>query len=102
MARVAYPHFSYGTKCSTITAMTMEEAIRELEANESHVRFSRLLVICGHFFGKSRIVGSHHIFKTPWIGDPRINLQEDKGTAKPYQVRQVLRCLRRLKDQAVS
>jgi len=82
--------------------MSIAEAVHELEANESHVRFSRLLVICKHFFGKSRTVGSHHIFKTPWTGDPRINLQQDKGTAKPYQVRQVLRCLRRLKDQAVS
>lgn len=82
--------------------MTTEEAIRELEGNESHVRFSRLLVICNQFFGKPRIVGSHHIFKTPWTGDPRINLQQDKGNAKPYQVRQVLRCLRRLKDQVVS
>jgi len=82
--------------------MTVEEAIRELDANERHVRFSRLLVICTYFFGRPRIVGSHHIFKTPWTGDPRINLQEDKGNAKPYQVRQVLRCLRRLKDQAVS
>jgi hypothetical protein len=82
--------------------MTIEEAIQELEANESHVRFSRLLVICKYFFGRPRIVGSHHIFKTPWTGDPRINLQEDKGNAKPYQVRQVLRCLRRLKDQVVS
>ena len=82
--------------------MTIDEAIRELETNEGHLRFSRLLVICGQFFGKSRIVGSHHIFKTPWTGDPRINLQQDKGTAKPYQVRQVLRSLRRLKDQAVN
>ncbi len=82
--------------------MTIEGTIRELEENESHVRFSRLLVICKHFFGKPRIVGSHHIFKTPWTGDPRINLQEAGGSAKPYQVRQVLRCLRRLKDQALS
>ena len=82
--------------------MTIEEAIRELEGNESRIRFSRLLAICRHFFGKPRIVGSHHIFKTPWAGDPRINLQQDKGNAKPYQVRQVLRCLRRLKDQGVN
>ena len=82
--------------------MTIEEAIGELEGNENHLRFSRLLKICKCFFGKPRIVGSHHIFKTPWPGDPRINLQEDKGNAKPYQVRQVLRCLRRLKDRGLN
>jgi hypothetical protein len=82
--------------------MTIEEAISELEADENHVRFSRLLVISNGFFGKPRIVGSHHIFKTPWTGDPRINLQRDRGNAKPYQVRQVLRCLRRLKDRGVN
>jgi hypothetical protein len=82
--------------------MAIEEAISELEDNENSVRFSRLLAICKDFFGKPRIVGSHHIFKTPWTGDPRINLQRDKGNAKPYQVRQVLRCLRRLKDRRVS
>lgn len=82
--------------------MTIEDAIGELEDNENHFRFSRLLAICKDFFGKPRIVGSHHIFKTPWAGDPRINLQRDRANAKPYQVRQVLRCLRRLKDRGVN
>ncbi|MEI6371653.1 MAG: hypothetical protein WCO49_18400 [Nostocales cyanobacterium ELA608] len=26
----------------------------------------------------------------PWGGDPRVNIQNDKGKAKRYQVRQVL------------
>lgn len=82
--------------------MTIEDAIDELETNEQKVRFSRLLAICNDFFGKPRVVGSHHIFKTPWRGDPRINLQGDKGNAKPYQVRQVLRCLRRLRDGGIT
>ena len=31
------------------------------------------------------------MFKVPWPGDPRVNLQKSKnGEAKPYQVRQVL------------
>ena len=30
------------------------------------------------------------MFKTPWPGIPRVNIQGDKGKAKPYQVRQVL------------
>ena len=30
------------------------------------------------------------MFKTPWPGDPRVNIQNDHGRAKAYQVRQVL------------
>lgn len=36
---------------------------------------------------------SHAVFKTPWPGDPRVNSQNDKGKAKAYQVRQVLRAI---------
>ena len=45
-----------------------------------------------------RIKGSHHMFKTPRSGDPRINLQEVRGNAKPYQVEQVIAALERLKE----
>ncbi len=75
------------------------EAIVELEDNAKQIRFSQLLTTCEKLFGNYRINGSHHIFKTPWQGDPRINLQKSKGNfAKPYQVRQVLRALRKLKE----
>lgn len=75
-----------------------EQGIEELE-NKSQIRFSQLLKICEDNFGNYRISGSHYIFKTPWQGDPRINLQKLKGNfAKPYQVRQVLRALRKLKE----
>ena len=47
--------------------------------------------LCEEYFGSPRQSGgSHAIFKTPWQGDPRINIQNDKGKAKAYQVRQVL------------
>ncbi len=52
----------------------------------------------GVIFGSTRISGSHHIFKTPWPGDPRINLQADGNLAKPYQVRQVLSALKKMLD----
>lgn len=79
--------------------MSIDEAIAELEGNEGNIRFQRLLTICEDFYGKSRIKGSHHIFKTPWPGDPRINLQDSGGgKAKPYQVRQVLQALKRSKS----
>ena len=43
---------------------------------------------------------SHFTFKTPWLGNPRINVQSSKGNAKPYQVRQVLAALARLQSAA--
>jgi hypothetical protein len=39
------------------------------------------------------------IFKTPWIGDPRINLQKDGKMAKPYQVREVKKAIEKLEAQ---
>ncbi len=77
----------------------IEKSIKELEASEKNIRFSQLLTVCESVFGEGRTSGGHHIFKTPWQGDPRINLQKLKGNlAKPYQVRQVLQCLRKLKE----
>ena len=79
--------------------MKILKAIENLEI-EKQVRFSELLKVCEQF-GNYRISGSHHIFKTPWQGDPRINLQKGKDrNAKPYQVRQVLNGLRKLKELA--
>ncbi len=37
--------------------------------------------------------------KTPWAGDPRVNIQEDHGMAKAYQVRQVLKAIERLEKE---
>jgi len=39
---------------------------------------------------------SHHVYKTPWKGDPRINIQNNKGKAKVYQVKQVLLAIEKL------
>ena len=38
----------------------------------------------------------------PWLGDPRVNIQEnrkDKGMAKQYQVRQAIKALTKLGDE---
>ena len=65
----------------------------------ANVRYADLLKVCEKYFGKPRQSGtSHIIFKTPWIGDPRINIQNDKGKAKAYQVRQVLLAIQKLED----
>jgi len=64
--------------------------------NPKNVKFEDLLKICIKYFGKPRITGSHHIFKTPWKGDPRINIQKSGKMAKPYQVKLVQRALVKL------
>lgn len=70
------------------------EAMRRTPKN---VRFADLLKICVEHFGQPRQRGtSHAVFKTPWPGDPRVNIQESKGKAKAYQVRQVLLAIDRI------
>ncbi|MDX9788915.1 MAG: type II toxin-antitoxin system HicA family toxin [Desulfobacterales bacterium] len=69
---------------------------KNILGNASNVSFVDLLNLCRRHFGEPRIKGSHHIFKTPWKGDPRINLQKDGKDAKPYQVRDVIRALEKL------
>ncbi|WP_235996220.1 MULTISPECIES: toxin HicA [Burkholderia] len=55
------------------------------------MRFSDLFKVCKAHFGPARQSGSSHaIFKTPWQGNPRVNIQNDQGKAKADQVRQVL------------
>jgi hypothetical protein len=81
--------------------MAIEKYLAELEGNPRDVRFAHLVRICQEIFGNPRMKGSHHIFKMPWPGDPRINLQEDKrnkGKALPYQVKQVISALRKMQE----
>jgi hypothetical protein len=59
--------------------------LAEMRANPAAVRFRDALAVAEHFFGEPRrSSGSHHVFKMPWADDPRINLQENGGDAKPY------------------
>ena len=72
----------------------IDEIVAQMHANPTGIRFADLCKVCEHYFGAARQSGgSHRIYKTPWIGDPRINVQDDKGKAKPYQVKQVLRAI---------
>jgi len=69
----------------------IEKIIDQMKQNPKGVRFNDLKKVCLQFFGNPRQSSSSHcIFKTPWPGDPRVNIQNHKGKAKPYQVKQVL------------
>jgi hypothetical protein len=77
------------------------EKIEEQARNSpQNLRFNDLYKLCAHYFGEPRTEqgGSHAVFKTPWQGDPRINIQDKGGKAKPYQVRQVIQAIDKLKE----
>ena len=70
---------------------SVEKIVHAMRSNPKNVAYNDLLKVCEHYFGQPRQSGtSHAVFKMPWAGDPRVNIQNDKGKAKAYQVRQVL------------
>lgn len=76
---------------------SIEDIVARMRRNPRGLRFAELVKVCEYFFGPARQSGSSHlVFKTPWQGDPRINIQNSRGKAKPYQVRQVLLAIERL------
>ena len=78
----------------------LDAIITQMRTNPQGVRFADLCRVCDFFFGKARQKSSsHRIYKTPWQGDPRVNIQSSKGMAKAYQVRQVVRAIEQLEEQ---
>jgi len=76
---------------------SVEEILALMKRNPKGVRFKDLCKVCDQYFGEARQTGSSHcVYRTPWQGDPRVNIQNAKGKAKPYQVRQVLQAIQRL------
>lgn len=75
--------------------------LEQMGREPANVRFNDLKRVCEAYFGEPRQDGSSHaIFKTPWPGDPRVNIQNASGKAKPYQVRQVLAAIEQLKNRS--
>jgi len=76
----------------------IENILLQMYESPAGLRFAHLKKICEFYFGKPRqSASSHCIFKTPWPGDPRVNIQSHKGKAKAYQVRQVIKAIEKLK-----
>jgi predicted RNA binding protein YcfA (HicA-like mRNA interferase family) len=70
------------------------DIVLQMRSNPQNVRFADLCMVCDYYFGTARQKGSsHRIYKTPWQGDPRINIQNNRGKAKAYQVKQVLKAI---------
>jgi hypothetical protein len=69
----------------------IQTILTQMRQAPKSIRFNDLCKVCDSYFGKSRQSGSsHRVYKTPWQGDPRVNIQNSKGKAKPYQVRQAI------------
>ncbi|MFC3849118.1 toxin HicA [Corynebacterium hansenii] len=83
------------------TPQAVEKRLRRIRRRPDSVSFDDLRIVCDHFFERRPGKGSHvAVYKMPWIGDPRINLQRGEGgNAKPYQVRQALKAIDRLLDE---
>lgn len=76
------------------------DLVARMRLNPKGVRFSERCKVGDYYFGKPRQSGSSHwVYKTPWQGDPRVNIQNEQGKAKAYQVRQVLKAIARLEEQ---
>ena len=72
--------------------MNPRKLLKRLEQSQSNVRFDdlvRLALAIG--FEHDRTSGSHRIFIHSKHREAQLNLQPDKGMAKPYQVRQFLK-----------
>ena len=81
-------------------ARDIETILSDMRANPEGIKFNVARKVAEHFFaefGKPRIAGSHHVYKMPWPGDPRINIQKDGPRAKRYQVIQMLEAVDKLK-----
>ena len=78
----------------------MADILSVMRKHPKGVRFRDLCRACDNYFGIARQTrSSHRVYKTPWQGDPRVNIQNDKGMAKAYQVKQVLKAIERLENE---
>ena len=71
--------------------MNKHKILQKILAGSKNIRFSDMVnLVQGFGFNLSRTDGSHHIFVRPDIPE-LVNLQNFKGQAKPYQIRQFLK-----------
>jgi len=79
---------------------SIKDILAQMQANPDGIRLNDLCKVCDAYFGKARqSASSHRIYKTPWQGDPRVNIQNNKGKAKAYQIRQILQAIKRLETE---
>jgi hypothetical protein len=73
--------------------MKPAKLLKKLLSSPENVRFRDLVTLAQAYgFRLTRVSGSHHIFNHPEKTE-LLNLQNYKGKAKPYQIRQSLRLI---------
>jgi len=78
----------------------LRNIVDNMRDNPLGIRFTDLCKVCDFYFGRARQAsGSHRVYKTPWNGDPRVNIQNNKGWAKAYQVKQVTKAIARMENK---
>jgi predicted RNA binding protein YcfA (HicA-like mRNA interferase family) len=74
---------------------TNRRTLQRILGGSKNIRFSDMTnLVEGFGFRLSRTEGSHHVFVHSDIPE-LVNLQEVKGQAKPYQIRQFLKLVER-------
>ena len=67
-----------------------QKLLRKILSGSNNIAFDDMVTLVEAFgFRLSRANGSHHIFENTTIGE-QLNLQNKKGKAKPYQIKQFL------------
>ena len=83
-----------------MSVASLSRILTAMRENPKGIRYADLCKVCDACFGAPRQSGSsHRVYKTPWRGDPRVNIQNASGKAKAYQVRQVLAAIERLEAE---
>ena len=71
--------------------MNKRKLLKKVLASSKNLRFGDLVALVEAFgFQLVRVSGSHHIFERPGVAEV-VNLQDRKGKAIPYQVKQILK-----------
>jgi predicted RNA binding protein YcfA (HicA-like mRNA interferase family) len=71
----------------------IRKLLKKLLSGSKNIRFDELVVLLEAFgFTLDRVTGSHHVFTHPDLRRP-FPIQEVKGQAKPYQIRQFLKLI---------
>jgi len=73
--------------------MQKQKLLKKLLSGSKNIHFTEVIA-CAESFGfqLKHISGSHHIYTHPGIPE-LLNLQNVKGKAKPYQIKQLLQLI---------
>ena len=79
----------------------IRDDIADLQQRQNSIKFAEISENLRAMVWPPRIKRyNHHVYRMPWSGDPRINIQRgNNGAAKAYQVKQVIAALARMEEE---